>query len=249
MRIAICTPMWGRAAVARVYWAGVARLRATWVGHEVVAYAAGNEEELRDLALEHGAYWIEHENQPLGRKWSTIVEQAWRDGADATVILGSDDLMDPVLAEGYRELFDRGAPLFYAGVRGCAMIEPATRRALWIAGHASRGRLGEVIGAARVYGRAALDKVNGRPWPDFAKTGLDFRQTMRFRKAGILWPDAVLEDGMVLDIKSSENIWSYNHIAKHTNVVQFRDYDGVLARFPERELIRRLLEPPVCAVA
>lgn len=249
MRIAICTPMWGRAAVAQIFWAGVARLRATWGKHEVLAYTAGDQPELRQLAEANDAVWLEHENQPLGRKWSAIAQQAWQDGAEATVILGSDDLLDPELAEEYGKLFDSGQPERYAGVQGCAMIHPASRRALFIRGHAARGRIGEVIGAGRIYGREALDKVRGRPWPDFAKTGLDFRQTMRFRKVGIHYPDAVVTDGMVLDIKTGENIWSYDHIARHTNVVQSRDYDELVGRFPERDLIRELLEAPCRAIA
>jgi hypothetical protein len=221
-----------------VWWAGAARLRRTWDRHEVAIYAGGDEPEHRALCAAHGGTWVEHQNTPLGLKWNALVRKAWLDGADATVILGSDDLLDSNLADAYRRMFDAGRPAFYAGNRGCAMVEPATRRALYIGGHATPGRLGEVVGAGRVFARSVLDRLQGRPWPQTANRGLDFRQTMNFVRAGVHAPDVVFgpEDGLLVDIKTDANIWSYNHIARHRNVVREREYDRVLERIPERVL-------------
>jgi hypothetical protein len=243
MKVAICTPLRGRVAVARCWWAGVARLRATWAAHDVWAYVAGDEDEHRELAAQQErVVWVEHENLPLGKKWNALVERAWMDGVDAAIILGSDDLLDAGLAQAYGEAFDDGLPTVYGGVRGCVMIEPTSSRALWIGGHAQPGRLGEMLGAGRILGKVALDALKGRPWPDNINHGMDFRMTIRLRKAGFLRPDLIFErdQGTLLDVKTGTNIWSYDHIARHKSVVTTLDYADFVQRFPECELIRAL---------
>jgi len=207
----------------------------------VQVYVAGSEQEHKDLAAQYGGTYVECENQPLGRKASTMVERAWKDGADYVISVGPDDFFSPALLEEYRRAIDDGVT--YAGCRGCYMIEPLTRRGMLMTGHANRLRWGETIGAGRLLSRRVLDAVEGRPWPDPVKQGMDWRMTLRLQRVGITGIDrgfAMTPESFLVDVKSDGNMWSFNHVARHTHVTQSADYDAILTALPEEPLIRAL---------
>lgn len=211
---------------------------------------SGSEEAHNLLAREMGGEYIENRNV-LGEKFNACTTAAWQWGADYVIILGSDDLISPKLAEVYLETMKQGPTYF--GLRGCYMIEPATRRALYLSGHANPRRFGEAIGAGRTLSRRALDKVNGRPWPDNISKGADLHMTLNLRRRGIKGPDLAIEKAegtFLVDVKGGGNLWSFSGVAKHTHVVSEAEYEAVVTAFPaeEREMIFLLEEAncPTC---
>jgi hypothetical protein len=250
MRIAIISAVWGRLLTTRLWWLACTRLREQWAPHAVGVFVAGSEEDHRTLAVDFGGVWVEHPNL-LGGKFNAAAERAWTWGADYVVVLGSDDVMTPALAEPYRVTMEAGAQYF--GLRGCHMIEPVTRRALTLRGHASRTRWGETVGAGRALSRVVLDKVQGRPWPDKLTRGADWRMTLKLQKYGIAGVDVILEgheDAPLIDVKGGGNMWKFDHVAQHTHVTSPADYEMLVAKLPEveQQIIRQLEQAhcPVC---
>jgi len=242
MQIAIGTAVWGRPKTTELFWAAVDRLREQWAAHEVVAYAAGSEDAHRELTKRAGGVWVEFDNQPLGRKWNMVSRQAYRDGADYLVILGSDDVLSPKMGERYLATMEQGVRYF--GVRGCYMAEPWSRRAIHIQGHASQARLTEVVGAGRAVGRELLALADGALWPDVARRGLDWLMTSRLRTLGVPGVDLILPDdaeAFVLDIKGTQNMWPLDHVARYAPT-QAVDYTQLVALLPvpERAILIKL---------
>lgn len=244
MKIGVATPVWGRLKTTTLWWQGFQRLKRQWGvgGNEVQAFVCGSEVAQKGLCEVNGGVWIDHPNE-LGAKFNNAVEAAWKWGADYVVILGSDDLVSPKLAEQYGKLFQ--GKYKYFGLKGCNMIEPPTQRALYLAGHASPKRYGETIGAGRVLSKEVLDKVNGRPWPENLKRGADLLMTLRLRRLGVAGVDLVIEpsnDAFLLDVKGGGNLWKFDGVTKYTHVTTEADYESLLKYLPEDEqaMIREL---------
>ena len=247
MRIAIISAVWGRPLTTRLWWLACTRLREQWAPHTVDVFVAGSEPVHEAMAEEFGGRWIEHANL-LGQKLSVAVEHAWYAGADYVVALGSDDVVAPTLAKQYRTTMEAGAQYF--GLQGCYMIEPVTRRAMALRGHASKLRWGETVGAGRCISRAVLDKVHGRPWPDQMTRGADWRMTLNLQKHGIAGTDAVLDlqaGAPLIDVKGATNMSKFDHVAQHTHVTAPAEYAPLVAQLPanEQEIIH-MLERACC---
>lgn len=242
MNIAITTAVWGRPLTTRLFWEGARRLARLWAPHEVSVWAVGSEPEHRALAGEYGGRWVEHENEPLSRKWNAVMGAAYDAGADYGVVLGSDDVMTDALGREYLQVMERGA--LYSGIASCVMVEPLLRRALRLTGHANPIRWGETIGAGRLLSRRLLDLVGGRPWPDKATRGLDWRMTLKLQKLGVTGTDVRMlgtGDAMLVDVKGA-GMWSFDRVAKHTHVAQPAEYESIVALLvePEQRILRTL---------
>lgn len=212
-------------------------------------FVSGNEWQHRDMAKKNGGIWIECPNE-LGQKFNVTTEAAWKWGADYVMILGSDDVVSPKLGDAYLQRFLSG--FSYMGLRGCFMAEPVSKRALYLAGHASRARIGETVGAGRTLSRKTLDAVNGRPWPESFSRGADFRMTMRLQSRGIKGTDAVIEtgddmDAFLVDVKGGGNMWKFDSVARHTHVTSEAQYEKIVSALPsEEQAVIRELEEAAC---
>jgi hypothetical protein len=145
--------------------------------------------------------------------------------------------MSDELALAYRQAMEDGRQ--YVGMTTCYMIEPMSRRALKITGHASPTRWGETIGAGRLIHRSVLDRLDGRLWPENATRGLDWRMTLRLQKHGIAGTDYTLSGpGYLVDVKGSGNMWTFDHVAKHTHISTTASYETVVQAFPADERAR-----------
>jgi len=251
VQVAICAPVWGRPDVTEIFWVGAKRLLDSWRPHTTQIYVAGDEPVHRDLAEKHGGRFLDLPNRPLGRKASTLVETAWKDGAEYVLSLGSDDVVHPSLGAQYLQAMtdDRA----YVGLQGCYMVEPRTCRAMRLDGHANVAlRWGETIGAGRLLSRRVLDKVHGRPWPDGVMKGMDWRMTIRLQYAGITTQKfgtdltiPLTTDAYLVDIKGSGSMWGFDHVARHTHVTRSAAYGPIVDGLPEAGMIHAL-EPEKC---
>jgi hypothetical protein len=241
MRLAIVTAVWGRPQTTAIFWRGAQRLAAAWAPHTTTVYAAGSQAMHRELAAQYGGVFVEHDNEPLSAKFNSACRRAMDDGAEYLIILGSDDLISPQLATLMREAME--ADVTYVGATGCFFVEPRTRRAAQIVGHASRSRWGETVGPGRVVHRRAVEQAGGRLWPLKVRYGLDWRMTLRLQWSGTPGTDRqfpLTETAFIADIKGPENVWSYDKVARHTHIVIPADYEAILAELPEAPWLRAL---------
>jgi hypothetical protein len=142
----------------------------------------GHLEEDRALCKKMGVAWVQHENNPLGRKWNAGFIKAKDYNPDAVLYVGSSDWVSdnwlPVMLP-FLEKFDMvGKPdfnmLHYGKVR--IMFH-------WTGYPAGSWREYEPIGIGRLLSSRFLDSIDWQPFYDEANNGMDFCQVMKLTKA------------------------------------------------------------------
>lgn len=256
MRIAIIAPVWGRYLRTELFWRAVTRLAQQWRPHEVTTYVSGDEPEHIALAQKYGGEFVEVENKHLGKKFNVATEAAFHDGADYIMVMGSDDILSPALGDVYKKLLEDGP--FYAGLSGLAFFEPAQRRALTANGAGRPDeRQEEPIGPGRLLSRTLVHGMwqNLRQplemWPSHIKSAADWWLTMNMKRFGITgcerMVDGTLPDQYLADIKSTQNVWSYDRLKDMLPQAVDADYNRMVSVLPELELeIIRELEDAAC---
>lgn len=219
MRIALCTAVWQRYALAPIWWQGVSRLQRRFAAHglTLTVTVAGSEPTHQRLALLHNAAWIPVENRPLGAKWNAAVEAACRSGADYLLILGSDDFLSDAVVDRYAVLIREG--WYYLGLGSLYFYEPRSDRlALY---NLCRGRYGSPLGAGRLLHRTLLEPQGFRPWLDCLNRALD----ADMRRRCDLPPGRLLHMGgdlVAVDVKTDTNIWSFDRLAEAYPALDYR---------------------------
>ncbi len=165
-----------------------------------------------EIAREYkGVTWLEHENDPVGKKWNYALAYLKKLKFDVVMILGSDDLITPqfvlkglsVLQEGYD----------ITGVKDMYVLNSEDGEMVFWEGYAA-ARKGVSIGAGRMLTRELVEKANYKLWDDGLNCSLD-GSTMRILST----IEGVREDNfecserdkvLVIDVKSPVNIWKYD---------------------------------------
>ena len=218
-RLGVLTCLWGRPALTEVVLGHYARLCSAVVDAlELEVWAVGSEGHAsRDLAVRHGAVYLEHGNQPLGAKWNAGLRALGERGPDAVLIVGSDDLVCERLVRHYGELLRRGAR--YIALLDAWFLDVVEARAAYWPGYGwSRAR--EPIGMARCVHAAWLDQVGWELWEPHLERGLDASMTRTLAELMADEPRAVellsaARHGLVaLDVKGApqDNLWSFEEV-------------------------------------
>lgn len=138
-------------------------------GMAFVVCVGGPEE--REVCESAGAFFVEHENRPLGKKWNAGFQKASELACDGVVFVGSsdwlsDNWMDVMVP--YMGKYDMvGKPDFYMvdlgdTVRSCMWTGYGPDRAI------------EPIGIGRVVSAHILDEFDWKPFVDSANNSMDF---------------------------------------------------------------------------
>lgn len=153
-------------------------------------------------------------NEPLSDKWLHGLQwmREWQDRweyMDAVIIVGSDDLITPSYIDACRYLIAEGADYVY--LPGCYFYDAPTKRMIW--GQAER------LGLGRCISRRLLDRMDWQPWPEGLTHGLDGAMWERVQAIGDVRHvrlDSAMKEGYIgMDIKTGENIWSFDHIREN----------------------------------
>jgi hypothetical protein len=256
MNIAIGAPVWGRFRRTELFWRGVDRLRKQWHPHAVHAYVSGSEEEHKILAEQHGGNYIECGNDQLGKKFNAVAEEALINGCDYFVLLGSDDVISPKLADQMKTVMEDGA--FYAGLSGLYFIEPVKHRAMSVTGPTpTRARLGEVIGPGRMLSRALMWGMwsnHNQPlqiWPMGISGAADWWMTANLKRYKVIGVDRKLDgndpEAFLVDVKGTGNLWEFDKLMERLADPVTIDYERVVQALPENEQeILREMEAAFC---
>lgn len=200
----------------------------------------GSDPEEKALCEEMGAIFIEHLNEPLGRKWNAGFQAAKEFDPDFCLFVGSSDWVSdnwlPVLTSkmASENLDLVGKPDFYLLDIGTEL-----RFCHWPGYKGARAQ--EPIGIGRVLSRNLLKKVDYTPMDPALHKSLDWSMYQRAIRIGA--KIKMIKETEIQSLSISTNLWSNMH--------QFNDhYTGKLTsnrvkdfeqwldlRFPEYKLI------------
>jgi hypothetical protein len=202
MDIAVLTTVWQRHALERLILAYYATLRVP--GHRLRLVVVGSE-GLASIAIAPcDALYVESPNQPLGAKWNVGLLACQLLDVDAVMVTGSDDIINA-----------RAIEVLMEGLRGVDWVQPdgawmwdmETDRHAWM-------RFDP--GAGRIYSRKLLERIGWRLWDEEATVKLDgsaldtlIKARARRREVESLHR----QGGVILDIKTGTNLWSYDMMA------------------------------------
>ena len=251
MRIAVCSAVYQRAALAVPWWHGVQRIVLTFraAGHVACAFVGGDEDVHRDLCADNGACWVEVENKPLGHKWNAVAADALSWGADYLFILGMDDFFTPSLLALYPPVLHAGHP--YVGLRSLYFYHTQLRQAL----HLCTGWHGElpftrgrsnvvrvrtktmqrtaIFGCGRVLHRSLFQQPGDEFWEASRNHALDASLARRLRLPSAHLLPVNDRTAFVLDVKTaSDNITPWERLQESFALPLLPDL-SILAAVPE----------------
>lgn len=206
-RLAVVCAFWRRPQLTAAMFAWTARMAKRCNGFDMDLIAVGSEgESSRQCAEQAGWFYVEVPNEPLGRKWQSGVDVAMARGANAVMLLGSDDFgTEHVFRAAAKAIFEDDATVF--GFSDFYFIGQGPRACYWPGYTESSGRMGEPMGAGRTFSRELLDAVRGRLWHDDLERGLDQWSWERIAAASEFLPVRLATiplaacGGMLVDVK------------------------------------------------
>lgn len=201
-KILIYLAAWKRPKITELCFAGIDRMR-SHPDFEVDALVVISEESMIPLCQKYGVNWIMHENKPLGKKKNFGLNHAKNFVFDFLMEIGSDDLILNELLDVYKKFMVK---YDFFGIRDAAYICSES-------GACRRLTSSSTYGAGRMISRKALEAMNFSLWKDNIDKGLDNRSVINLYQKGFkYWQIPPSEMPLVIDVKSKENIWKFNHL-------------------------------------
>lgn len=164
----------------------------------VVGSEGGNS---RELCERFSFNYIEHDNQPLTKKWQAGVDFSSKFDFDALVIMGSDDFVEPSVFYIYEKMVKTNV-LFFGFLDLYLYDYKSEKTAYWRGyGSASGGlnqpnRVGETIGLGRMLSKKLLEYLDFDLWRSVdANKSLDGLMKKRVQSATGMLPVAI-EDSL-----------------------------------------------------
>jgi len=201
--IALLTTAWKRPELTRVMLRYYAQVCPSW--YRVIAVS---EEEAKADAEDAGWHAVMVDNEPLADKHNAAA--LWIGAAnrrvDGVVVINSDTFMSRVSLAAIANL---GAWHDYLEPERIHIYDLEQGRAMRIT--APR------IGAGRWISLKAMKRCEWMPWTPGRTKRMDAAQRTRMESFGFelrRWTDT----GMIVDVKTGENIWSYDDVASAKDV-------------------------------
>ena len=207
MTYTLFTCVWGRRAILKLFCEHYDK----WEINKVAVCSTDDDEE---FMRHYGWEVIRAENNPLGAKWNAGLEACL--DTDYIIQIGSDDLLSDNYFKAIGKLVSEGVHL--AGIKTlyfwnslndeCVEFEYAT--------HLKN----KFVGAGRLISTMMVEHIleeEGLVWTEKLNKGLDNDSEMRFNKHGYYCKEIKWPNPLVVDIKSDQNIWSYEAFAKTRN--------------------------------
>lgn len=148
-------------------------------------------------------------NRPLSDKFNASMPAVRDFDPDAMLLVGSDDFVNKKYITWTADALSGGHLVVPKQVY---FYDTATNRLMW--GMYTRA------GAGRMFSRECLKMCDYRPWPD-QWDALDGGQDKRLSvENGYEWvrpDDTDSFGGVILDVKTQENIWSFDHMLKRSH--------------------------------
>lgn len=221
-KILIFLAVWKRPEITELCFVGLERLR-QHPDFDINVLAVISEESMVPLCIRYNIDFVFHVNQPLGMKKNFGLQAAAKYDFDYLMEIGSDDLILNELLDSYKPFIAKGELFF--GIRDAAYIDSE-------GGYCNRLISQSTYGAGRMIHRSLLEKCSFRMWKDHLNRGLDNNSVFMFQRMCIGYKQVPpMEFPGVIDVKSSVNIWHFNH-----DVGKPYDIEEILKRLSDKEV-------------
>lgn len=232
MKILCIASLFNRPEVSEVFITGMRRLG-------IDLFVSVSEPASRDLCKRLNVSYVEENNFPLGRKMNNTLKAAMNLKWTHLMISGDDDLYTQSILEMYEQY--KYEPVI--GFRSIYFIEPSSKRAMKFS-----YTMEKTIGAGRLISRGAVEamiKMCGSIWDDKRNRSLDASTDQRLSVIGMTPKIIELPAPCIIDIKTSQNIWSFDSLVsftKNRSRLEDASYKDVLSLISEeeRELISKI---------
>lgn len=226
VKLLVYLAAWRRPEITEICFMGLNRLRKV-PGYDINVLAVISEESMISLCEQYDINWVMHENKPLGRKKNFGLKHARNFDFDFMMEIGSDDLVLDDLLYQYPKFI---AKYDFVGIRDLAYVDSETLECRRLQS------TNTTYGAGRMISRRALERADFTLWKDKQDCGLDNYSLRKLYGYGFkYWQIPPVDYPLVIDIKSAENIWAFNHLKG----VRY-DVENVLSRISEPEVNKLL---------
>lgn len=202
-KILILLPIWKRQKITKLVLDNLKDLQKEF---NIEVLCIVSEQWAKIEAFKRGFKYVNASNDCLGTKMNIGVKKALEYKWDYMMNLGSDDIITRDLFKLYEPYFKNKTPMF--GVTKLTFIDSKTKEA--------RTKDYKImIGAGRCIRREEIESLNGDMYSKIQK-GLDLNSMSKF---GCQTVEIEGDFNMIYDIKSDENIWSFEEITKSRNMI------------------------------
>lgn len=201
MNITICTGVWKRPEVFKLFAKGVKNLP-----YNIRVIVSGSEGVTsRRLVTSEGFEYIEKRNKPLSNKMNAATQAA--KGSDYVICMGSDDIITPEVFALYMRYMKRGYE--FIGLEDLYFYDLRSSKALYWAGYSDH-RKGLTVGAGRCISANVMESWNWKPWDDGLNKYLDSSMTAKMN-VGKSKSINLKKNGLIaVDLKSKINITPFS---------------------------------------
>jgi len=211
MKIVIMTTMYKRHELTNYVFSYYNKLKKE-LEHavELIFVVGGSEGDIsKEIAERNNFNYIETPNLPLNKKHNNVLLETKKFNPDAVVLIGSDDIISKEVIYEYIKSIQHGVE--YMGFSDLYFYDDGLH---YFTGYDS-SKKDITLGAGRFFSKEFLDKIKWDLWGDVPRNrGLD---TASYEKIKLYSPiTKILRlidiDGMILDIKSNQNITNIDNI-------------------------------------
>lgn len=161
IKLCICTAIWGRHEVFKLFAKGVHKLKTNDVDLKVIV--SGSEGTVsRETVESEGFIYIETPNTPLSKKHNEAIKKAREFNPDYVMLTGSDDVLSPDAFKIYIEQIRKG--IDFIGITDFYFWDTSTKRAAYWGGYRDKIRTGHTCGAFRCFSKRLMNIWQWQPF-------------------------------------------------------------------------------------
>ena len=227
--LGIITINHGRPQVLRLWLSQIKRLRSEL--EEYIPAVVVSDEEDKNLCASYGVWHITEPNvkDKVSFKWNTAMAYMRDIGVDNVMITGSDDVMATEFFKRTYEHVEKGIDLI--GV---------SHAYFYCAQGLLRGRLVQlegkaILGIGKTVSKRILDLADWKLWRVGKNWGMDAMATQEIMKHN---PTKVIIDAMIVDVKTRDNLNSFN-VFKNRKQVDSKEFYDILSE-EELQILKSL---------
>ena len=212
---------------------------------DVGMLVVGSEGEIsRKPTEDNGHFYIEHENNPVSRKWNAGMEALKEHAPTHVMIMGSDDFVSDSLIQRFLDIIST-EKYNVIGITDSYYCSYNVKRAyfgqcLYWPGY----RKPSIIGYCKTMTSDLMDAVGWRPWPDGRNAGLDMALNRVLQLAGAKQVPFRFylrdNDDFHIDIKTRGNISSIAPIVRRSQELDL-DVGVLLQKYLPNEIYEDIM--------